>query len=129
MKSTTRPSMNRIAAALIAALGAAHTHAQAPVDIVGSWVVRTTSPVGEGTNNTEISKNGDGFRAVVKGVVGELPYDKVVLNGSDVTLVLTIEYEGSPMTITFTGVIADGKMNGVADFGGLADGTWSATRK
>jgi hypothetical protein len=120
--------MNRIAAALIAALVAAHTHAQAPVDIVGSWVVRTTSPVGEGTNTTEISKNGEGLRAVVKGDGGELPYDKVVLKGNDVILVLTIDYEGSPMTITFTGVIAGGKMSGVADFGGRGDGTWSATR-
>ena len=131
MKSTTRRlvSYNLPIVVLVVLVGLPRTRAQAPADIVGSWVVRTTSPVGEGTNNTEISKNGEELRAVVKGDGGELPYDKVVLKGNDVILVLTIDYEGSPMTITFTGVIAGGQMSGVADFGGLGDGTWSATRK
>jgi len=40
--------------------------------------------------------------------------------------VLTISYNGSPMTITYTGKIDADKMEGEADFGGLATGTWSA---
>ena len=45
------------------------------------------------------------------------------------TIVLTIDYQGSPMVITYTGT-TDGKtMSGDADFGGLAQGSWSAARK
>jgi hypothetical protein len=43
--------------------------------------------------------------------------------------VLTIDYQGSPMTITYTGLVDGKKMAGDADFGGLAQGTWSAVRK
>lgn len=53
----------------------------------------------------------------------------MVLKGHDVVLVLTIDYQGAPMTITLTGVVADGRMSGGADYGGLAEGTWSAARK
>jgi len=40
--------------------------------------------------------------------------------------VITISYNGSPMTITYNGTIDKTKMEGEADFGGLATGTWSA---
>ena len=122
-----------LAALVIAGVSLAHPIAQAPSqdaapDIVGLWAVTTTSPVGENTNNMEISKDGDKLRAVAKGDAGELPYDKAELKGSDVTLVLTIDYEGSPMTITYTGVVDGKKMAGDCDFGGLAQGTWSAVK-
>ena len=66
---------------------------------------------------------------MAKGDQGELAYDKIALKGSDVTIVLTIDYQGSPMTITYTGAVDGKKMGGDADFGGLATGTWSAVRK
>ena len=42
-------------------------------------------------------------------------------------MVITIAYNGSPMIITYTGKIDGAKMEGEADYGGLATGTWSAT--
>ena len=42
-------------------------------------------------------------------------------------MVITIAYNGSPMVITYTGKIDKAKMEGEADYGGLATGTWSAT--
>ncbi len=51
------------------------------------------------------------------------------MSGKDITLVLTIQYEGSPMMITYTGTIDGKQMSGGADFGGLAQGSWSAVRK
>jgi hypothetical protein len=49
-----------------------------------------------------------------------------MMKGADVTLVLTIDYQGSPMTMTYTGTLDGKKMGGDVDFGGLATGTWSA---
>jgi hypothetical protein len=43
-----------------------------------------------------------------------------------VTFVLTIDYQGQPMTMTYTGTVDGKKMAGDVDFGGLAQGTWSA---
>lgn len=106
--------------------------AQAPAtaaDVIGEWEITTLSPVGENTNTVVISKEGDQWKAVAKGAQGQLPYDSMALDGASITLVLTVDYQGSPMVITYTGTV-DGKvMNGAADFGGLAQGSWSAARK
>ena len=76
-----------------------------------------------------IREEGGAFKAFAKGEQGERPYDKIEVAGAKITMVLTISYEGSPMVITYTGAIDNGKMSGDADFGGLATGTWSATLK
>jgi hypothetical protein len=102
---------------------------QTTVDIVGNWDITTVSPLGESTNAMVISKEGDDLKAMAKSPQGERPYDKIELAGSTVTLVLTIDYQGSPMIITYTGAVDGKNMSGDADFGGLAQGTWSAVRK
>jgi hypothetical protein len=102
---------------------------QATVDIIGNWDITTVSPLGESTNAMVISKEGDDLKAMAKGERGERPYDKIGLDGSSVTLVLTIDYQGAPMVITYTGTVDGQNMSGDADFGGLAQGSWSAVRK
>ena len=64
-----------------------------------------------------------------KGEQGERPYDSAAVEGDKVTLVLTIDYQGQPMTITYFGTVTDNSINGSADFGGLAMGSFSATKK
>jgi hypothetical protein len=100
-----------------------------PSDIAGSWDITTVSPLGESTNNMVVSKEGDALKAVAKSDQGELPYDKVEQSGNTVKIVLTIDFQGTPMIITYTGTVEGKKMGGDADFGGLAQGTWSAVRK
>lgn len=101
----------------------------AAASVAGTWDITTTSPIGENTNTMVISKDGEALKAVVKGDAGELPYDKIEQKGADVKIVLTIDYQGSPMTMTYTGTVDGKKMGGDVDFGGLAQGTWSAAQK
>ena len=118
------------AALAVVSLLVARPIAQTPIsDIIGDWEITTSSPVGESTNTMEISKTADGFAAAAKSPAGQLPYDSMKVDGKQITLVLTIQYEGSPMMITYTGTIEDKRMSGEADFGGLAQGSWSATKK
>jgi len=93
---------------------------------VGTWSFTTISPEGETKSTLVISEEGGKLKAMAKGERGERAYDSVAVDGSNITLVLTISYNGSPMTITYTGKIDKEKMEGEADFGGLATGTWSA---
>ena len=98
-------------------------------DILGEWNFTTVSPLGENTNTMVISKEGDGLKAVAKSPQGERPYDKIELSGTTITVVMTIDYEGSPMVINYSGTADDKVMNGSADFGGMAQGSFSAARK
>lgn len=111
---------------LFAALPLAQTAAP---DVLGEWDLTTVSPVGENTNTVEFRKDGDAIKAFAKGPQGERAYDSTAVDGAKVTLVMTIDFQGSPMTITYSGTIADKSINGSADFGGLAMGNFSATRK
>jgi hypothetical protein len=94
---------------------------------IGTWDFTTVSPEGTTTSTLVISEDGGKLKAVAKGERGERPYDSIAVDGSKITLVLTISYNGSPMIITYNGSIDGAKMGGDADFGGLATGTWSAT--
>jgi hypothetical protein len=108
--------------------GPAAAPASAP-DILGDWSVTTISPQGETTNLMVVSKEGEALKAVAKSDLGELPYDSFAITGNSVKFVLTIDFQGSPMIITYTGNSDGKKMDGSCDFGGLAEGTWSAVRK
>lgn len=107
-------------------LSASILHAQNS-KAVGTWTMTTSSPQGDTQTNLVISEEGGKLKAVAKSERGERPYENVAVDGSKITFAITISFNGSPMTINYTGKIDGGKMDGEADFGGLATGTWSAT--
>jgi len=121
-----RLAMTCLLFALLVAMPLAQ--AAAP-DYLGEWDLPTNSPVGETTNTVEFRKDADGLKAIAKSPQGERPYDSVAVEGDKITLVLTIDYQGQPMVITYSGTISDKSINGSADFGGLALGNFSAVRK
>ncbi len=95
---------------------------------LGAWDFTTVSPEGTFTSQLVIREESGKLVAVGKSDRGERPYDSIEVDGSKITLVITISYNGTPMVITYRGQIADPNMSGDADFGGLASGTWSAAR-
>jgi hypothetical protein len=120
-----------VVTALLLALATVFPLAQAKPapDVVGEWEMKTLSPVGESTNTVEFRKTADAIKAFAKGPQGEREYEKTTIEGDKLTLVITVNYEGNPMTITYFGTITEDSINGSADFGGLADGSFAMTRK
>ena len=100
--------------------------AQAQNPAIGSWDLTTISPEGEFKSTLVIRDDAGKLKAFGKSPQGERPYDSVAVEGSKITMVVTISYNGSPMVITYSGTIDKTKMEGEADYGGLATGTWSA---
>ena len=94
---------------------------------VGTWDLTTISPEGEFKSTLVVREEAGKLVAVGKSAQGERPYDSIAVDGSKITMVVTISYNGSPMIITYSGKIDGAKMEGEADYGGLATGTWSAT--
>lgn len=93
---------------------------------VGAWDFTTISPEGEFKSTLVVREEEGKLKAFGKSPQGERPYDSIAVEGSKITMVMTISYNGSPMVITYNGKIDKDKMEGEADFGGLATGTWSA---
>ena len=105
-------------------LFASAVHAQNPA--VGSWDLTTISPEGEFKSILVVRVEEGKLKAFGKSPQGERPYDSVAIDGNKITLVITISYNGSPMVITYNGKVDKTLMEGEADYGGLATGTWSA---
>lgn len=114
-------------AAAVLLLSASVAHAQKAA--LGTWDLTTVSPEGTFNSVMEVRQDGDKLVAVGKSAQGERAYDSVAVDGNNITLVITISYNGSPMTITYSGKIDGAKIEGSADYGGLATGTFSAARK
>ena len=94
---------------------------------VGSWDVVTKTPSGDRPSVIVIKQDGGKLMAVAKSPQGERPYDSISLNGSDIKFVLTIQFQGADMVLTYTGKVEKDGMKGEVDFGGLAQGEWTAT--
>jgi hypothetical protein len=123
MRSRTLRSIVALALVLTAAAVRAQSAA------VGNWELTTSSPEGTFVSQVEIREEGGKLVAVGKSPRGERPYDSIAVDGSRIVLVITISYNGTPMTITYRGEIKGKEMSGDADYGGLATGSWSAARK
>jgi hypothetical protein len=113
-----------LVAAFVIVVSASTLHAQNAA--IGSWDFVTISPEGEFKSTLVVREEGGKLMAFGKSPQGERPYDSVTVEGNAITLVITISYNGTPMTITYSGKIDKTRMEGEADFGGLATGTWSA---
>ena len=73
--------------------------AQAQNPAIGSWDFTTLSPEGEFKSILVIREEDGKLKAFAKSEQGERPYDSIAVDGTKVTMVLTIPYNGSPMVI------------------------------
>jgi hypothetical protein len=102
--------------------------AQGNPDIEGTWDFTLESPQGKTTFLFIVKRAGEKLSGVVKSPRGERPVDNFALTGNDLAFTLTIQFQGADMLIAYKGTVEKESMKGTADFGGLAQGAWSAVR-
>ena len=94
----------------------------------GPWVMTINSPLGPFEFPITIIQEGEELSvSTPPGPNGTFTFAGSV-EGSRVRFEMETEYEGAAMPITLTGGIRDSRMEGPADFGGLAMGDWNAVR-
>ncbi len=107
---------------------AALASAQTPAAI-GTWDMTTETPMGVRKAVLVIREEGGKAVAAMKSPQGERALKSIELKGDDIKMVMVIPFQGDQMEITYTGKVEKDAMKGDADFGGLAQGTWSAMRQ
>jgi hypothetical protein len=101
----------------------------AQTTVTGDWDVTITSPQGSNTVRVTMKQDGEKVSGVFKSPQGELPFDGGTLTGNDLKFSFSIPFQGTPLQITLTGKVVDNaSVSGKADFGGFAEGDWSAKR-
>ncbi len=102
--------------------------ASAQTTVAGNWDVTINSPQGANTSLVVFKQDGDKVSGVLKGRGGELPFEGGTLTGNDLKFSFTINTQGMALPITLTGKVEGDTMSGKADFGGFAEGDWTAKR-
>ena len=95
--------------------------------VAGSWDVTLNSPQGTFNPQFNLKQDGEKVTGVVKGQRGELPLEGTI-KGKEVTLKWTTKYENNDLPITLTGTLDGNTLKGTADYGGFAQGDFSAKR-
>lgn len=100
----------------------------AAADLTGVWDV--TVEIGGNTGNPTITLKQDdnSLTGTYKGMLGEAPL-KGTVDGAKVRWEFTAEMDGNKFTCVYAGVVDGGAIKGTIDFGGQAEGTFTAKRK
>ena len=100
---------------------------QAPVSVAGDWDVTVQSPQGTTNVLVTLKQSGEKLEGIFKSPLGELPFSGT-LTGNEMKFSFNFPVDGQPLAITMTGKIEGEAISGKADFGGFAEGDWSAKR-
>jgi len=96
-------------------------------DVTGDWEITITSPLGARTTPISLKQEGEKLTGMFKSQAGELPVEGSVVGG-DLTLAFTMKFQGQSLPVTMTGIVDGASIKGKADFGGMAEGDFSARR-
>src|SRR5438552_2506698 len=99
----------------------------AQTTITGDWDLTINSPQGARTTLVSLKQDGEKVTGMFKSQAGELPVEGTI-TGTELKLAFTINFQGQLLPITMSGTVDGASMGGKADFGGFAEGDFSAKR-
>ena len=112
----------------VAFLVSAPANGAAQDDLTGTWDLTVMTDQGDQLLTISVVQDGQDLTAT--GDAGEFgPIEmKGTVDGANVLFAWELDFQGTPLDIVFTGILADGAMSGTADFGGMGQGDWTAKR-
>lgn len=111
---------------LLAIVAGAAAQAKAQ-NVTGEWDLTINSPQGSRTIKADFKQEGEKLSGVLRSQRGEVQLSGTV-KGNEIKFSYPYSGDGLEFTITMSGSIDGGAMQGKADFGGFADGDWTANR-
>lgn len=120
----------RVAASVVACAVAAlpaSAGAQDSTALSGLWTVSVVSPQGQHPISMVVVEQDGRLAGVLSGAAGQVPVEGT-RTAEAVSLRFSVNHEGAPLPITLTAKPGGDALSGAADFGGQAQGTWSASR-
>jgi len=93
----------------------------------GTWDASLTSPQGSFNVQLVLKQDGEKVTGVVRSQRGEVPLEGTN-NGKEITLKYTIKFQDNDLPITLSGSFEAASIKGSADYGGMAQGEFTAKR-
>lgn len=103
------------------------TRAFAQPTLAGDWDMTVNSPQGSNTVKVAFTQDGDKVTGLFTSAQGQLPFTGTFVDG-ELKFAYAINFQGMPLDIRMTGKFVGDELAGKADFGGFAEGDWTAKR-
>ena len=101
--------------------------AVAQTNVAGDWDVTINSPQGANTSKVTFKQDANKLDGLIKSPAGETAIAGTV-DADEVRVAFTINFQGMPFEIKLNGKLVGDTIAGKADFGGFAEGDWTAKR-
>jgi hypothetical protein len=97
-------------------------------DVTGNWEATVETDAGSGSPKFTFKQTGETLTGTYSGQLGEAPLTGTV-KGSDIEFSFKASPQGETVTVKYKGKITGEKqMKGTVDLGGMATGTFTATK-
>ena len=101
--------------------------ASAQKSVAGEWDAVFNTPGGPQPLKLILKVDGEKLSGTAKRSRGDVPVTGTI-KGDDIAFAYTVDYNGNPVTITFTGKVKGDTMGGTVSFNDTAGDEWSAKR-
>jgi hypothetical protein len=126
MTATTKTRWRALFA--IAALTIAHAAGAADADVSGTWIMTVATSAGSGTPTFVLAQKGNAITGSYKGQMGESPVTGTI-QGDEVVLQYSVDAQGVPLTVKYTGKVAGNSMSGKVSLGQFGEGTFKGIKQ
>ena len=100
----------------------------AAADISGKWSATVETDAGSGTPSFTFKQAGETLTGTYSGQLGDAPLTGTI-KGDDIEFSFKAAPQGDTVTIKYKGKLSSGtEMKGTVDLGGMATGTFTATK-
>ena len=97
-------------------------------NITGEWLFTVQTDQGGGTPTITFKQDGEKLAGKYNGQLGAADLTGTV-KGNDVNFTFTIDMQGQQAPVSYKGTVEKNTMKGTLDIGGMATGTFTATKK
>ena len=100
-----------------------------PVDVSGNWALTVETSAGTGNPSVEFKQDGETLTGNYSSqVFGEQKVTGTI-KGNAITFGFTTSFQGSTVTVTYTGTADTSTMKGKVTLGDLGEGTFTGKKK
>ncbi len=100
-----------------------------PVDVSGNWALTVETSAGTGNPTVEFKQDGETLTGNYSSqVFGEQKVTGTI-KGNAITFGFTTSFQGSTVTVTYTGTVDPSTMKGKVTLGELGEGTFTGKKK
>ena len=100
-----------------------------PVDVAGNWALAVETSGGTGTPSVELKQDGETLTGTYSSqVFGEQKVTGTI-KGNAITFGFTTAFQGSSVTVTYTGTADASTMKGKVTIGDLGEGSFTGRKR